>query len=93
MACLSDEQETRLWLTLASGSFATRVLRGDLAARGDGDGCLAIVGFEGSEAQVNGRRAAARAILRRHGGLDLGSTPGAAWLKGRTTDPMCATSC
>jgi alkyldihydroxyacetonephosphate synthase len=91
VARLSDEEETRLSLTLASGSPATRLLRAYLAARGRpsgrASGCLAIVGFEGSEPQITARRPFARRILRRHGGLDLGGAPGAAWLKGRYHGP------
>jgi len=84
---LSDEEETRLSLTLASGSLGTRVMRTYLAARGRSNACLAIVGWEDSEPRIGRRRAAARAILRRHEGLDLGSAPGAAWLKGRYHGP------
>ncbi|HVF78489.1 MAG TPA: FAD-binding oxidoreductase [Solirubrobacteraceae bacterium] len=83
LARLSDADETRISLTLASHPTATRVLRGYMRARGRRAGCLAILGFDGSAERVALRRAAARAILRRHGAIALGSAPGAAWAKGR----------
>ncbi|MGH2841418.1 MAG: FAD-binding oxidoreductase, partial [Solirubrobacteraceae bacterium] len=87
VARLSDEEETRLSLTLSSGSLATRAFRAYLSARGRANACLAIVGFEDSEARIARRRRAARTVLRRHGGLDLGSAPGNTWLKGRYHGP------
>ncbi len=87
VARLSDEEETRLSLTLASESLATRLFGRYLSARGRGNACLAILGYEDSEARITRRRASARRTLRRHGGLDLGSAPGAAWVKGRYHGP------
>jgi alkyldihydroxyacetonephosphate synthase len=83
VARLSDEDETRLSLVLASRPAATRLMRAYLAARGHGRGCLAILGFDGELSQIAPRRAAARTTLRRHGALALGPAPGAAWAKGR----------
>jgi len=54
-----------------------------MRARGQRAGCLTILGFDGEPAQVAWRRTRARAILRRHGAIALGSAPGAAWAKGR----------
>ena len=68
---LSDEAETRMSLQLAgSGGVKGRLGRAYLDLRGRSDGCLAILGFEGSR---RGRRLQARAralaLLRGCGGL------------------------
>jgi alkyldihydroxyacetonephosphate synthase len=83
VARLSDEEETRISLALASHPAATRALRAYIRGRGQRAGCLTILGFDGEPAQVARRRAHARAILRRHGAIALGTAPGAAWAKGR----------
>jgi alkyldihydroxyacetonephosphate synthase len=41
-----------------------------------GEMCLAFLGFEGTEAHVAGERKAAGVIVRRHGGLCIGTSPG-----------------
>ena len=88
VARLSDEEETRLAFALsASGSAFERVGRAYLRARGHEGGCLVIVGFEGSERDVATRSRRTHAMLQRHGGLALGSRPGAAWLRGRYAGP------
>jgi alkyldihydroxyacetonephosphate synthase len=72
---LSDEAETALNLARPSA----------LGAAGAG-GCLAITGFEGTEADVENRRAAAGAVLRELGAeLDLEAGP--AWEHGRYQGP------
>ena len=83
VARLADEQETRISLALASPPAAARAQHAYMRARGQRDGCLTILGFDGDRAQVARRRARARAILRRHGAIALGPAPGAAWAKGR----------
>jgi len=95
VARLSDEEETRLSLALASHPAATRLLRAYMNARAGrsrraGDsrderpaGCMTILGFDGTPAEITLRRAGARRILRRHGAVALGGAPGAAWAKGR----------
>jgi alkyldihydroxyacetonephosphate synthase len=88
VARLSDEQETRMSLALAgAGGVKDRVGRAYLGLRGYRDGCLAILGFEGSEEQVARRRRRALALARRCGGLAVGRSPGEAWLKGRFSAP------
>ena len=88
VARLSDEEETRLAFALsASGSAFERVGRAYLRARGHEGGCLVIAGFEGSERDVASRARRTRAVLQRCGGLQLGSRPGAAWLRGRYAGP------
>ncbi len=88
VARLSDEEETRLTLALASsGSTAERAGKAYLRVRGHEGGCLAIVGFEGDAGEVSHRRARARGLLRAGGGLQLGERPGRAWLRGRFAGP------
>ncbi len=85
---LSDEQETRLSFALAgSGGVKGRLGRGYLAVRGYRHGCLAILGFEGTAEQVARRRQRALELVRSHGGLAVGRSPGEAWLKGRFAAP------
>jgi alkyldihydroxyacetonephosphate synthase len=88
VARLSDEEETRLTLALAStGSPFERAGRAYLRARGHAGGCLVIAGFDGEEHEVARRARRARSLLRAGGGLPLGSRPGAAWLRGRYAGP------
>jgi alkyldihydroxyacetonephosphate synthase len=56
-------------------------------AVGAGGGCLAVVGYEGSAADVAARRAGASAVLRAAGGTDEGTAPGEAWRAGRFGAP------
>lgn len=88
VARLSDEDETRLTLSLASsGSAAERAGRAYLRARGHDGGCIVIVGWEGRDADVRDRRDVTRAVLRRSGAIALGQRPGNAWLRGRYAGP------
>jgi alkyldihydroxyacetonephosphate synthase len=85
---LSDEEETRMSMALAStGSAAERVGRAYLRMRGHDGGCLAIVGFEGDAEEIERRRLQAGALLRAGGGVALGRRPGEAWLRGRYAAP------
>ena len=85
---LSDEEETRLSLALAStGSTTERAGRAYLRMRGHEGGCLAIAGFEGDEDEVERRRLHSGALLRAGGGLRLGRRPGEAWLRSRYAGP------
>jgi alkyldihydroxyacetonephosphate synthase len=88
VARLSDEAETKQAVSLSDGaSGAQRLGRAYIGARGYSDGCLAILGFEGTRQDVDGRRARARRIMRRGGGLALGGSPGRAWLRQRYEGP------
>jgi alkyldihydroxyacetonephosphate synthase len=88
VARLSDEAETRMSLALAgSGGVKGRLGRAYLGARGYGDGCLAIFGFEGPEQEVSQRRERALALARGFGGVRVGRSPGRAWLQGRFAAP------
>jgi alkyldihydroxyacetonephosphate synthase len=88
VARLSDEQETRMSLALAgSGGVKGRLGRAYIGARGYGQGCLAILGFEGSPEEVAFRRSRALELARGHGGLAVGRSPGRAWMHGRFSGP------
>jgi alkyldihydroxyacetonephosphate synthase len=88
VARLSDEAETRMSMALAGdGGLKGELGRRYLQLRGYAGGCLAIVGFEGSAADVAARRRRSLHLLRRAGGLALGSSPGHAWQKGRFAAP------
>ena len=89
VARLSDEEETRLTMSLAStGSFGERLGRSYLRVRGHEGGCIVIAGWEGeSEDEVDRRRSASVEHLRRGGGIPLGQRPGEAWLRGRYAAP------
>ncbi|MDQ6811096.1 MAG: FAD-binding oxidoreductase, partial [Actinomycetota bacterium] len=88
VARLSDEQETLVSLAMAgAGGLKGRLGRAYLGLRGYREGCLAILGFEGSGKELAGRRDRALALARRSGGLPVGRSPGEAWSKGRFTAP------
>jgi alkyldihydroxyacetonephosphate synthase len=88
VARLSDEQETTMSLALAgSGGVKGRLGRVYLGLRGYRDGCLAILGFEGTEKEVECRRKRALEIVRRSGGLAVGRSPGEAWRRARFSAP------
>jgi alkyldihydroxyacetonephosphate synthase len=88
VARLSDEEETRLSMAMASsGSLAERLGRGYLRVRGHEGGCLAILGFEGQPDEVPRRRERTATLLRAGGGVYLGRRPGDAWLRSRYSGP------
>jgi len=65
----------------------SRAGRAYLRARGYGEGCLAILGFEGTPEEVERARARAHAVVRSHGGLPVGRSPGEAWQRQRFAAP------
>jgi alkyldihydroxyacetonephosphate synthase len=88
VARLSDEAETRMSLALAgTGGVKGRLGRAYIGLRGYGQGCLAILGFEGEAEEVGARRKRALELVRRGGGLAVGRSPGEAWRKGRFSAP------
>jgi alkyldihydroxyacetonephosphate synthase len=88
VARVSDEAETRMSLALAgSGGLKGRLGRAYIGARGYRDGCLAILGFEGTPDDVAFRRARALEQVRANGGLAVGRSPGDAWRKARFSAP------
>ncbi len=99
VARLSDAPETRMSLALAgSGSGALSALKGRLGRayltlRGYRGGCLAILGFEGDAEDVEHRRALALELVRRHGGLPVGRSPGRPGWRSASRRRTCATSC
>ncbi len=85
---LSDEDETRLTMALgSSGSTTEKLGRRYLRMRGHEGGCLAILGFEGTEEDVEDRRRIAAGLLRAGGGVSLGHRPGEAWYRSRFGAP------
>ena len=88
IARLSDEEETRLSMAMAStGSATERAGRAYLRARGHEGGCIAIIGHEGTAEEVGRRRSRSAEALKRGGGLALGQRPGRAWQRGRYAGP------
>jgi alkyldihydroxyacetonephosphate synthase len=88
VARLSDEEESRLTLALASrGGRAERLGRAYLRLRGHEGGCLAIVGVEGDADEVERRHVRAASLLRAGGGVPLGRRPGESWLRARYAGP------
>ncbi len=83
---LSDADETRANLLSASGTGA-RLLRGSLRARGRGDGCLLVAGWEGLPSLVRARRRAAVPVLRANGAAPLGRRVGDSWRRHRFGAP------
>jgi alkyldihydroxyacetonephosphate synthase len=85
---LSDEDETRLTMALgSSGGRGEKLGKRYLRMRGHEGGCLAILGFEGDEEEVEDRRRRAGGLLRAGGGVALGHRPGDAWLRSRYAGP------
>jgi alkyldihydroxyacetonephosphate synthase len=88
VARLLDEDETSLSLMLAGSDSATaRVGRRYISVRGYAEGCLGIVGWEGERAAVDRRRALGGGLLKRSGGLSLGTSPGKSWERSRFEGP------
>lgn len=79
---LSDADETRANLA-GAGAGPRWYLRG----RGHGAGCIAILGWEGSDLHVPMRHQLARRVVAQHGGIRLGSKPGVAWRRDRFAAP------
>jgi len=84
---LSDEPETRVSLALAGGGAKAALGAAYLRLRGYEQGCLAIVGFEGSGAELSARRSRALRLMRSAGALPVGRSPGRAWQRSRYEGP------
>ena len=85
---LSDEAETGLSNAMASsGSRAEGLGKRYLRLRGHEHGCIAILGFEGEEEDVERRRRHTAGLLRAGGGISIGPRPGEAWVRGRYSGP------
>nr|WP_239520229.1 FAD-binding oxidoreductase [Blastococcus saxobsidens] len=83
---LSDPDETRANLLMAGGTGA-KALRGSLRARGRGDGCMLVVGWEGVPDVVRARMRAASSLLRDGGAVRLGRRVGESWRSHRYGAP------
>ncbi|RZU33999.1 FAD-binding oxidoreductase [Blastococcus saxobsidens] len=83
---LSDADETRANLLMAGGAGA-KALRGSLRARGRGDGCMLVVGWEGVPDVVRARMRAASSLLRDGGAVRLGRRVGESWRSHRYSGP------
>ncbi len=87
---LSDESETAVGMALglARRGIVGTLVRRWLAARGAWDGgCLMLVGAAGDPSTVRRILGDARTVLRSHGGVGLGRTPGRRWLADRFRHP------
>jgi len=94
VARLSDDHETRMSMALAASTATggrARAVRAAgsayLSVRGHSDGCLAILGWEGEAVDVARRRSRTVRLLREHGAIALGQSPGRAWARGRYLGP------
>jgi alkyldihydroxyacetonephosphate synthase len=85
---LSDEDETRVSLALSGTAGAKkRAMDSWLKVRGVSDGCLLIVGFEGTSADVRHRRRGVRRVLRAAKAVPLGTAAGKSWEHNRFSGP------
>jgi alkyldihydroxyacetonephosphate synthase len=84
IARLSDEDETRMSLTVAGAPKVVNVM---LGARGYGGGCLMIFGWEGRPEAIARRRTPAARILRSAGAGYVGRPAGETWRKHRFAGP------
>lgn len=87
---LSDEEETTFYLAAAGLEGARKGILGSyLRARGSSleGSALAVMGWEGKEGSSGPRRSAAMAVMKRSGGVSIGTGPGQAWARGRFEGP------
>ncbi len=86
---LSDPEETAVTMAMSGPSGrAAAALERYLSVRKVTAGSLAILGWEGTRGSVMARRLDGIGFLRRNGGVSLGSSVGAAWLKHRFDGPF-----
>lgn len=82
---LADTKGLKGWLGRAYLSARGRGERSQIGQQTER--CVAILGCEGAEREVAGRRKRALELARREGGVALGGSPGRAWLRGRFQAP------
>ncbi|MBO2519176.1 MAG: FAD-binding oxidoreductase [Firmicutes bacterium] len=88
MVRLSTARETETTLRLAGRERLIGLLERYLAIRGAGAGkCMLLVGAAGRRRRVREALGAAKAIIRRHGGVLVGSLFGREWEKSRFRTP------
>ncbi len=88
MIRLSNERETESQLKLAGHERAVSALRTYLKVRGAGSTpCMMTVGITGTKRQWKLAACELRRVLRRHGGVNTGTTLGNKWRKNRFRTP------
>jgi alkyldihydroxyacetonephosphate synthase len=85
---LSDPEETRVSLALSgTGGLQRRALDGWLRLRHAAGGCLLVVGYEASAADIRHRRRGVRRMLRQANAVPLGTGAGKSWEQHRFAAP------
>ena len=85
---LSDAEETEMSLALSGpGGVAGALFGGYLSLRGRSNGCLMVIGIEGSRERVSRRRTPVANALRGAGAVYLGQAGGRSWKRGRYEGP------
>lgn len=84
---LSDEPETTASLAMSVSGGKAAILSKYLKLRGISQGCLAILGWEGTGTQVGARRDETWRELRRAKAVSLGTKVGESWKHGRFGGP------
>ena len=88
IARVSDSEETAVSLGMSGPSGAAGdAFRHYLKLRGKGDGCLVIVGLEGSAVEVRRKRPGLAKALRAGGAMSLGRQAGESWAQARFHGP------
>ncbi|MFZ1362083.1 MAG: FAD-binding oxidoreductase [Candidatus Nanopelagicales bacterium] len=84
---LSDPQETATNLTMAVEGRTATALNKYLEVRKVAGGCLAIVSWEGTSAQVKADRSQTWTVFKKHRGVSLGRKVGDGWEHARYSGP------
>lgn len=84
---LSDPQETATNLTMAVEGKTAAALNKYLEVRKVAGGCLAIVSWEGTPAQVKADRSQTWTVFKKHKGVSLGRKVGDGWEHSRYAGP------
>jgi alkyldihydroxyacetonephosphate synthase len=85
---LSDRDETTVSLAMSgTGGVQRRALDTWLRLRGVAGGCLLIVGYESSVADIRHRRRGVRRALRAAGAVSIGTAAGRSWERHRFSAP------
>lgn len=87
IARLSDLNETEFGLAQLGSDIQRKGLLTYLRARGVTTPCMLVLRYDGRKSDARSRRAAGRAIARKHKGVTMGGTPETAWEKHRFSTP------
>ncbi len=88
VARLSDREETRVGMAMAaSDGVVERLGKRYLRLRGHQDGCLLVAGWDSDALVLGARQSEGRNVMRAHGGITLGASPGRSWLRQRYHGP------